>query len=89
MTNAPEASPIAEPHRQLTAEEVVAQQFFTAQTGRKATAADLNLVGAIHEKVTALALLIEIDVPGGRNKALAKTALEEVQMRAIRAIFAP
>lgn len=72
-----------------TAEQVVADTFFTAQTGRVATDADKALIQAIHEKVVALALLIEIDVPNGRNKSLAKKALEETQMRAVRAIFSP
>lgn len=72
-----------------TAEQVVAETFFTAQTGRTATDSDKNLIGAIHEKVEALALLIELDVPAGRNKSLAKKALEDVQMRSIRAIFSP
>lgn len=73
----------------VTAEQVVSDTFFTAQTGRAATEADKALVAAIHEKVVALALLIEIDVPGGRNKSLAKKALEDVQMRAVRAVYSP
>ncbi|QDH92180.1 hypothetical protein SEA_PHILLYPHILLY_29 [Microbacterium phage PhillyPhilly] len=77
------------PQVKKTAEQVVAEQFFTAQTGRSANESDKALAQAIHEKVVALALLIEIDIPAGRNKSLAKTALEDVQMRAIRAIFSP
>lgn len=72
-----------------TAEEIVNETFFTAQTGREATESDKALVAAIHEKVTELAYLIELDVPPGRNKSLAKTALEDVQMRAIRGVFSP
>lgn len=72
-----------------TAEEIVAETFFTSQTGREATESDKVLVAAIHQKVTELALLIEIDVPAGRNKSLAKKALEDVQMRAIRGVYSP
>lgn len=72
-----------------TAEQVVEETYFTAQSGRPATESDKALVAAIHEKVVELALLIEIDVPAGRNKSLAKTALEDVQMRAVRAVFSP
>lgn len=74
---------------QKTAEQVATETYFNAQTGRKPSEADKALVAAIHEKVLDLGILIELDVPAGRNKALAKTALEEVQMRANRAIFSP
>ena len=72
-----------------TAEQVVSETYFNAQTGRTPTESDKALIADIHEKVTALGLLIEIDVPPGRNKSLAKKALEDVQMRAVRAIFSP
>ncbi|AWY05851.1 hypothetical protein SEA_PLATTE_27 [Microbacterium phage Platte] len=72
-----------------TAEEIVNETFFTAQSGRPATNADRKLIADIEAAVKQLALIIEIDVPNGRNKSLAKKALEDVQMRAIRAIFSP
>lgn len=84
-----EATKALRVERNGTAEQVVNERFFTAQTGRKPTESDKALVQAIHDKVEALALLIEIDVPSGRNKSLAMTALEDVQMRAIRAVFSP
>lgn len=81
--------PIVPPAPIVTAEDVVRDTFFTTQTGRVATESDKLLIADIHEKVVALALVIELDVPAGRNKSLAKKALEDVQMRAVRAIFSP
>ena len=72
-----------------TAEQVVDETFFTAQSGRPATNSDRKLIADIEAAVKQLALIIEIDVPSGRNKSLAKKALEDVQMRAVRAIFSP
>lgn len=72
-----------------TPEEIVNETFFTAQSGRPATDEDRKLIADIEAAVKQLALIIETDVPKGRNKSLAKTALEEVQMRAVRAIFSP
>lgn len=72
-----------------TAEEIVNETFFTAQSGRPATDSDRQLIADIEAAVKQLALIIEIDVPSGRNKTLAKKALEDVQMRAVRAIFSP
>lgn len=72
-----------------TAEQIVEETYFTAQSGRKATDTDRRLIADIEAAVKQLALIIELDVPGGRNKSLAKKALEDVQMRAIRAIFSP
>lgn len=34
-------------------------------------------------------MLVDVVVPPGRNKSLALTALEDVQMRGNRGIFAP
>lgn len=72
-----------------TAEDIVNDTFFTAQSGRKATDTDRRLIADIEAAVKQLALIIELDVPAGRNKSLAKKALEDVQMRSIRAIFSP
>lgn len=72
-----------------TAEQVVDERFFTSQNGRVADEGDKILMAHINEKVKDLARTIELDVPAGRNKAVALTALEDVQMRAIRAIFSP
>lgn len=72
-----------------TAEQQADEQFFTSQTGRTATDSDKVLMALIGEKVKGLARTIYLDVPAGRNRSLALTALEDVQMRAIRAIFSP
>ena len=72
-----------------TAEQIVDEQFFTAQSGRKADATDKLLIADIEEKVKSLARTIVLDVPPGRNRSTALTKLEDVQMRAIRAIFSP
>lgn len=76
-------------HDPRTAEQIVNETFFTAQSGRAATDSDRKLVADIEAAVKQLALIIELDVPAGRNKSLAKKALEDVQMRAIRGIFSP
>lgn len=72
-----------------TAEQQAEEQFFTAQTGRVADESDKALMALINDKVKGLARTIFLDVPAGHNRSLALTALEDVQMRAIRAIFSP
>lgn len=53
------------------------------------TASDEPRVVDLRQLITALGSAIDLLVPPGRNKALALTALEDVQMRANRGIFAP
>lgn len=53
------------------------------------TAGDREDVVTLREAVQELAVLIDTLVPAGRNKALALTGLEDVQMRANRGLFAP
>lgn len=72
-----------------TAEQIVEDQFFTAQSGRKADETDKSLIASIEKKVKSLAMTVVLDVPPGRNRATALTHLEDFQMRAIRAIFSP
>lgn len=62
------------------AEESAIARFFTAS----------NAVGvvALRDIIVSLGTEIDLIVPAGRNKALALTALEDVQMRANRGIFA-
>lgn len=72
-----------------TAEQQAEEMFFNSQTGRTATDTDRELMTLINEKVKTLGRTILLDVPAGRNRSLALTALEEVQMRAVRAIFSP
>jgi len=64
-------------------------RFFTARDGRPATEEQIEIVKTLQEHVVGLAATIELLVPPGRNRSLALTALEDVQMRANRGIFAP
>jgi hypothetical protein len=63
------------------AHERATERFFTAS----------NAIGvvALRDLIVALATEIDMVVPQGRNKSLALTALEDVQMRGNRGIFAP
>lgn len=61
----------------------------TTAESRYFTASEHPDVVRLRNKVQALAIDIDLLVPPGRNKALALTALEDVQMRANRGIFAP
>jgi hypothetical protein len=63
------------------AEERATARYFTAS----------NAIGvvALRDRIVALATEIDLVVPDGRNKAIALTALEDVQMRGNRGIFAP
>jgi len=53
------------------------------------TASEHEDVVALRDVIVELGAQIEARVPAGRNKALALTALEDVQMRGNRALFAP
>lgn len=70
--------------------EAASERFFTASTpGREpATDEQREAVLKINQQVVALAATIDDLTPGSRNKSLALTALEDVSMRANRAIFA-
>lgn len=65
------------------------KRFFTATSGPKPTPAQKESVAELRELIVTLATAIEEHVPPGRNQSLALTALEDVQMRANRGIFAP
>jgi hypothetical protein len=69
--------------------EAVAKRFFTATNGQPPTSEQKSNVAVLIQHVVELAAAIEHYVPVGRNKSLALTALEDVQMRANRGIFAP
>ena len=71
-----------------TAEDRARGRFFTATTGQPPTDEQRAAVKAINDAVIALAVVIEANTPNSRNKSLALTALEDVSMRANRAIFA-
>lgn len=73
-------------------DETVAQsvkQFFSAAEGAPPTDEQRAQVSILTQQVRRLGQEIIQNVPNGRNKSLALTALEEVQMRANRAIFDP
>jgi hypothetical protein len=53
------------------------------------TASEHDDVVALRDRIVALGAEIERRVPAGRNKSLALTALEDVQMRGNRGLFAP
>lgn len=52
------------------------------------TASEDPRVVKLRELIVALGAAVDDIVPAGRNKSLALTALEDVQMRANRGIFA-
>jgi hypothetical protein len=72
-----------------TARDRVEQRFFTAASGKPPTEQQKIDVAKLRELIVDLGTAIEERVPNGRNKSLALTALEDVQMRANRAIFDP
>lgn len=61
--------------------DLAADRFFTASEEPR--------VKELRGLIQGLGQTIDVLVPPGRNKALALTALEDVQMRANRGIFAP
>jgi hypothetical protein len=76
--------------------DIFAKTYDTVDVEAEARAAERFFTASEHEDVVALrdrivALGAEIDrrVPAGRNKSLALTALEDVQMRGNRGLFAP
>lgn len=70
-------------------QEPVSTAVIVEATARFFTASEHDDVVALREKIIALAEQIMVRVPNGRNKALALTALEDVQMRGNRGLFAP
>lgn len=71
-----------------TAEDRARGRFFTAASSQPPTEQQKLDVAKLSELIVDLAVAIEDRVPNGRNKSLALTALEDVQMRANRGIFA-
>ncbi|UWD83623.1 hypothetical protein NY057_05100 [Curtobacterium flaccumfaciens] len=66
-----------------------ADEYDAAARERFFTASEQPDVVALRDRIVALGAEIDRRVPGGRNKSLALTALEDVQMRGNRGIFAP
>lgn len=71
-----------------TAEDRARARFFTASTGQPPTDEQRAAVRQINNLVVELAVAIEELTPRSRNQSLALTVLEDVSMRANRAIFA-
>lgn len=64
------------------------ERYFTANDGRPRSEEQAALVAKLKAQIAALADTIQAEVPAGRNRSIALTSLEDVQMRANRAIFA-
>lgn len=64
-------------------------RFGTAAGGTPPTDEQKHSVAQLKDAIINVASHIEALVPDGRNKSLALTALEDVQMRANRGIFNP
>lgn len=71
-----------------TKRDLAETRFFTAASAQPPSDQQKLDVAKLRELIVDLATAIEDRVPAGRNKSLALTALEDVQMRANRAIFA-
>lgn len=70
-------------------QEQAGARFFTAANGAPPTNEQRASVAVLSQYVSELGAVIMERVPEGRNKSIALTALEDVQMRANRGIFAP
>lgn len=68
-------------------DDQVKQRFFTAKDGGAPTVEQVDSVDALTKAVRMLASTIEKHVPDGRQKSIALTELESVQMRANRGVF--
>lgn len=71
------------------AHQLATDRFFTAATAGPPRDDQKDLVTELQGAIVNLAALIEAKIPEGRNKSLSLTHLEEVQMRANRAVFQP
>lgn len=64
------------------------ERFFSAVSGKAPDAIQKGNVLALQDLIIELGTQILLVVPEGRNRSLALTALEDVQMRANKGIFA-
>jgi hypothetical protein len=69
--------------------EAVDRAATKVATARYFTASEHPVVVRLRDRIIALAAEIYGNVPVGRHQSIALTALEDVQMRANRGIFAP
>lgn len=65
----------------------ITDRFADSSTGKPPVAGQRIAVATVRKEIVALATAIYEAVPDGRNKAIAITSLEDVQMRANRGIF--
>lgn len=65
----------------------VADRFPTAANGKPPTPEQREASARLHAATVALAEVIEAECPGGRDKSLALTHLEDTLMRANRALY--
>lgn len=87
----PSAEPTNSADANMTAEDAKVARIneaLAAATERFFTASEHPDVVTLRGLIIGLGAQIDLLVPNGRNKAVALTALEDVQMRANRAIFA-
>jgi hypothetical protein len=68
------------------AQPTVVDRFPTAANGKPPTGEQRAASGRLHAATVALAEVIEAECPGGRDKSLALTHLEDTLMRANRAL---
>ncbi|MCJ1709244.1 hypothetical protein [Microbacterium sp. VKM Ac-2923] len=68
--------------------DAIAARFTPAATSSPPTPVQHAHVAALQADVITLARSIDALVPDGRDKSIALTALEDVQMRANRGVFA-
>jgi hypothetical protein len=89
MTALPETTPTPRVI-DTEARNLAEDRFFTANSKSRPPATDEQKasVARINAALVELAVAIEEETPRSRNKSLALTALEDVSMRANRAIFA-
>lgn len=81
--------PEVEPNRLDPAVNANVEAAVELAEKRYFTASEHPSVVTLREQIQELGSIIDLVVPPGRNKSLALTALEDVQMRANRGIFAP
>lgn len=66
----------------------IEERFPTSVTGAPPTDEQRAIVTQLHARVVELAEYVDAVVPDGRDKSIALTSLEDVLMRANRAVFA-
>lgn len=83
----PNPTPIPE-HQQSALWQALERRYFTASGGQPPTDNQRAITARLRSAILDVAWLIETQVPAGRHKSIALTSLEDVQMRANRALHA-